>query len=205
MLNDRAAIQHIYGVGPTGSGKTHVLRKICRAARMDGYPVYVCTAKANPELRKMLGHEHPDVTAWKKECGAVVTHLADYFPRLFWAGKLGPCVIVWDEAANDIGKNAEKDILGMFRVARDMGIMLCANSQNYTGVDPAIRGQCKKLHLFNCARPETRYVVNDYRFDAESETTINRATNLGLYEHLHVDTRNRLAEIVDKNGRKICC
>ena len=152
----------------------------------------------------MLGHEHPDVTAWKKECGAsVVTHVADFFPRLFWAGKLGPCVVVFDEAANDIGKNPSDSIKGMFRVCRDLGIMICANSQNYTGVDPAVRGQCKKLHLFNCVKGDTRYVIDDYRFDDKSEATIKRSTNLGTYQHLHIDTRNRVSEIVDKDGRAI--
>lgn len=205
MLKNRAAIQHIYTVGPTGSGKSHIVRKIARAVRLAGYPVYVCTAKAHPKLREMLGgREHPDVTAWKRECGAsVVTHEREYFSNLFWSGKIGPSVVVFDEAANDIGTNPGESIMGMFRVCRDLGIMLCANAQNYTAVSPQVRNQCKRLHLFNCAKADVGYVINDYRFDDASEQTIRRSTNLGLYEHLHIDTRNRNAEIVGKDGKPL--
>lgn len=202
MLKDRAAIQHPYTVGPTGSGKTHVIMNKARAVRMAGYPVYVCTAKARPELAKMLGGLHPDVKKWKAHAGAsVVTHEKDYFPRLYWAGQLGPCMIVFDEAGIDIGENAKPEIVDMFRLCRDQGIMIAVNAQTYTAVDRQVRTQCKECFLFNVGNDDMRYVLKEYRFNQDSEQTIKRATDLGLYEHLHVDTRNRVAEIVDRNGK----
>lgn len=203
MLKNRAAIQHIYSVGPTGSGKSHVIKRHARAIRMAGYPVRVVSAKANPELRKLSGGRmHPDVAEWRTLCGAdFVTHDPLYLPRLFLDGQLGPCLIVYDEGAADIGNNPPEEIKTMLRVCRDFGVQVAVNSQNYTGVSPQIRNQCKMLHLFNVARQDLQTVVNDYRFDDASETTIRGATNLGLYEHLFVDTRQRFCRIMDRNGK----
>lgn len=202
MLKDRSAIQHVFGVGPTGSGKSFVGKKRARAIRMAGYPVYVCSQKAKPEISKMIGGLHPDVKEWKTECGAThITHDPLYFPKLFWAGQLGPSLLVYDEGAVEIGMNPPPEIADMIRVCRDMGIMFWINSQNYTAVSPQVRNQCKELVLFNCAQADVRYVINDYRFDAHSEEVIKRGTNLGLYEHLHIDTRGRVAEIVGPDGR----
>lgn len=204
MLKDRSAIQHHYNVGPTGSGKSHLAKKTARAVRMAGYPVRVITAKANPELRKAYGRTHPDVQEWRDIAGAdFITHDPLYLPNLFKQGRLKPCVVVFDEGAADIGGNPDEAIKLMFRVCRDFGIMLIVCSQNYTGVSPQIRNQCKKLHLFNCSKSDVGAVVNDYRFDDQSESTIRSATNLGVYEHLHIDTRHRIAEIVDKDGKAI--
>lgn len=204
MLKDRAAIQHVYGVGPTGSGKSYIGKKRAREIRMAGYPVYVCSKKARPEVRKMLGGEHPDVKEWRTKCGAsFITHDPLYFPNLFWAGQLGPCLLVYDEGSADIGMNPPKEIDDMIKVCRDLGVMFWINSQNYTAVSPQVRNQCKELYLFNCAQADIRYVINDYRFDLGSEQTIKKVTDLRLYEHLHIDSRNRVAEIVGADGRPI--
>lgn len=204
MLKDRAKIQHVLSVGPTGSGKSHIMKLFAKKVRMSGYPVGVVSAKADPELIRAYGGMHPDVKEWRSVCGAdVITHDPLYFVKLFGAGQLGPRMVIFDEGAADIGNNPDDSIKRMFRVCRDFGILLAVNSQNYTGISPQIRNQCKELHLFNCSKADVSAVVNDYRFDDASEATIRRATNLGLYEHLHIDTRNRVAEIVDRNGRAI--
>ncbi|MFW6217501.1 MAG: hypothetical protein ACOC4K_00760 [Verrucomicrobiota bacterium] len=204
MLKDRSRIQHCYNVGPTGSGKSYIAKQQARAIRMSGYPVRVVSAKADPVLRRLYGGKlPPDIREWKTKAGAdFVTHDPFYFPNLFFAGQLRPCCVVYDEGAADIGNNPDPLIKKFFRVCRDSGIKLIVNSQNYTGVSPQIRDQCKELHLFNCSRADLGAVINDYRFDDASEATIRRATDLAQYAHLHIDTQSRVAEIVDRNGNR---
>lgn len=204
-LKNRANIEHIYSVGPSGCGKSHNLMKTALRVRLAGYPVFVCTQKADPILKKRHapGWVHPDVKAWKAAGVSYVTYKPLYFPELWAAGQIGPCMLVWDEAGEEIGLQPPPLIRKMFRICRDSGMLLCANSQNYKSVAKSVRDNCKSLHLFNVARDDLQSVVNDYRFDLASENTIKRAIDLQRYSHLHVSHRDRIAQIVDRNGREV--
>lgn len=201
MLNDTAKIQHEYIVGPTGSGKSYIAKRVAREIRMAGFPVFVASAKA--ERKNPDGSEKSDIREWKTISGAeYVTHDPMRLMSLWEKNQMPPACVVLDEGAIDLGNHPDPLARKFIKLCRDDHIKVLLLSQNYKRVSKDIRDNCGALRLFNVSSDEVRSVCADYRFDEASEEKIRSATNLAQYEYLRVNKALRVCEIINKKGQK---
>ena len=145
-------------VGASGSGKTNCLMNLLKIAFNGTFShLYLCVKNADePLYQQMIDKLGDDITVF--ESGEV--------PPLSELPKNEEQLIIFDDLVGD--KNATKEIIEYFKMARKKGISCCYLSQSYFKVDKFIRQNTNYIIIKKVSsKKDLKLILSEYSFNCD--------------------------------------
>jgi ABC-type dipeptide/oligopeptide/nickel transport system ATPase component len=145
-------------VGSSGSGKSNCLMNLLKVAFNGTFNhIYLCCKDANePLYRQMIDKLRDNITVF--ENGEV--------PSLSELPKNEEQLIIFDDLVGD--KNATKEIIEYFKMARKKGISCCYLSQSYFKVDKFIRQNTNYIIIKKVSsKKDLKLILSEYSFNCD--------------------------------------
>lgn len=165
---------HSLVIGTTGSGKTTLIKSLCRdlctkTPRRD--VIVYDPIKPNPDL---------DGPTWHL---ATVCTTQNEFLRYFHASK--NCMVVVDEAGATVGQHNEPMIQTATQ-GRHYGHDCIYITQRCKQITPTVRDNCGQLFLFATSPKDCKELVEDW-----NEPSLTAAADFNVFEFLHMRRLHR--------------
>lgn len=145
-------------VGASGSGKSNCLMNLLKVAFNGTFShIYLCVKNADePLYQQMIDKLGDDITVF--ESGEV--------PPLSELTKNEEQLIIFDDLVGD--KNATKEIIEYFKMARKKHISCCYLSQSYFKVDKFIRQNTNYIIIKKVSsKKDLKLILSEYSFNCD--------------------------------------
>lgn len=149
-------------IGASGSGKTNCVLNLLRVLSRPKPTlthIYLCVKNKNEPLYQMLEDKLEDnISVFEN---GEIPLLKDMEPN-------GEQLIIFDDLVND--KNATKEVIEYFKMARKKNISCVYLSQSYYRIDKFIRSNCSYLIIKKVAsKRDLRLILGEYPIDLTIE------------------------------------